>query len=94
MNHCVNKMKQSGLVVLLVMVGMASSMIHGPHCLRPVNPRFGGWHSTSDAFGVGTVVTFNCLSGYDLVGSRTAICAISGARAFWIGGTPRCVRHG
>ena len=94
MNHCVYKMKQSGLAVLLVMVSMTSSMVHGLHCLRPVSPRFGGWHSTRDAFGVGTVVTFYCSSGYNLVGSRTAICAVSGARAFWIGGTPRCIRHG
>ena len=86
--------QQGGIVVLVVMLMMSVVMANGPYCLRPVSPRFGGWHSTRDVFSVGTVVTFHCSSGYALVGSRTAICAISNVHAFWAGQTPRCVRHG
>lgn len=86
-------MKQGGIVVLVALL-MLSMVMANPHCLKPVSPRFGGWHSTKSVFTVGTVVTFHCLPGYSLVGSQTAICSVGTVHAFWVGGTPRCVRHG
>ena len=89
-----NKMKQGGIVVLVVMLMLGMVMANGPHCSKPVSPRFGGWHATNSVFSVGTVVMFHCLAGYSLAGSQTAICSVGTVHAFWVGGTPRCVRHG
>lgn len=86
-------MNHSGLIVLFVMV-LLSVVLAEPHCLRPANLQFGGWYASKQGYSIGTVVTYHCLPGYNLVGSRTTICATDRAHAFWVGSPPRCVRHG
>jgi len=88
-------MKYSGLVLLFVMaiLNMVLADSHGV-CLKPTGPLFGGWKATKKSFKAGSVVTFYCLPGYNLVGNQRAICATDGLYFFWVGNTPKCIPHG
>lgn len=86
-------MKHSDLVLLFIMVSLTTVLAES-RCLKPTSPQFGGWRASKQSFTVGTVVTYYCLPGYTLVGSKTAVCATDLFHAFWVGDIPRCVHHG
>lgn len=88
-----SKMKYTGLVLLLIMV-MLSEVLAYSRCLKPDPLQFGGWRTSKRSYSVGTVVTFYCLPGYDLVGSKAIVCVTNRFRTFWVGRAPTCKRRG
>lgn len=88
-------MKYSCLVLLLIMAILGMALAEPYHvCLRPDDLLFGGWKATKVDYSIGTVVTFYCLPGYNLVGNQRVICATDGSHSFWVGNTPKCIPHG
>ena len=81
------------LVILLIMVSLTTVLAES-RCLKPISPQHGGWRASKQSFIVGTVVTYYCLPGYTLVGSKTAVCATDLFHSFWVCDTPRCVHRG
>ena len=58
-------------------------------CGDPGTPRNG--IKIGNSYNVGSVVSYECNSGYELVGSSTIICSFDG---FWTGSVPSCVTSG
>lgn len=65
--------------------GIVPTCVAITHCSRPRTPVFGVTFYTN--YTVGSIVDYDCISGYDLIGSNTMTCLPSGR---WSADTPSC----